>query len=159
MLIGGIPEREFWRGKELKEHLSISLSQAASMAYRCAWVFEGYDDENDRLLRVSVGGEKQRHLGEALRLAGYERIRGDDDQATLYGLGLPLILILGQDARQGVYNDDNYGLSFVSQYARPAWRSPSLLLRTRQVELRKHKGQTRLSLYWFEPVAEEELNG
>jgi CRISPR-associated endonuclease/helicase Cas3 len=164
--IGGIPARDFWRAKEIKEKLLLPLSGAADIAPYCAWVFEGYNEANQYTQRVAVGGSKERTLVEALRLAGVSaRSRKQDGNKVqpIYALGLPLILILG-NRREGTktehdaiwpYGGPNVGLCYRRQFAKldqePKVFSPSPRLKVRKVLLRKEKGTYELPVYWFEP--------
>lgn len=153
--IGGIPEREFWRGMELKEKTLLPVSCAADIAPFCAWVFDTYNDEFHHPQRLPVGGKQGRSLGEVLREVGYSVGADGDNLKPLYAVGLPLILLLGNAVADQVLKDDNFGFAYGRQFVKPTVRSPSPLLRVRQVELRKDKGQVRLPLYWYEPVEEE----
>lgn len=169
--IAGIPARDFWRAKEIKEKLLLPLSGAADIAPYCAWVFEGYNEANQYTQRVAVGGTKERTLIEALRLAGVSaRSRKKDENKVepIYALGLPLILVLGS-RHEGAwtehdgtwpYGDPNVGLSYRRQFAKldqePKVFSPSPRLRVRKVLLRKEKGRYELPLYWFEPNDESQ---
>ncbi len=167
--IAGIPAREFWRAKEIKEKLLLPLSGAADIAACCAWVFEGYNEASQYMQRVAVGGSKERTLIEALRLAGISpRSRKQDENKVqpIYALGLPLILILGS-RREGTevehdsawpYEDPNIGLCYRPRFEKldqePKVFSPSPRLLVRKVLLRKEKGKYELPIYWFEPNEE-----
>ncbi|MGD9728030.1 MAG: DEAD/DEAH box helicase [Nitrospiraceae bacterium] len=169
--IAGIPARDFWRAKELKEKLLLPLSGAADIAPYCAWVFEGYNDANQYTQRVAVGGANDRTLIEALRLAGVSaRSRKQDENKVqpIYALGLPLILILGS-RREGTevehdntwpYEDPNIGLCYLPRFGKldqePKVFSPSPQLRVRKVFLRKENRRYELPLYWFEPNDEDQ---
>ncbi|HWP56704.1 MAG TPA: DEAD/DEAH box helicase [Candidatus Acidoferrales bacterium] len=163
--IGGIPARDFWRSKEVKEKLLLPVSGAADISPYCVWVFEGYDEANQYTQRFAVGGSKERTLVEALRLAGISaRSRNQDGNRVqpIYALGLPLVFVLGdprgktEPEPEGTvpYGDPNIGLRYRRQFAKPeqepkAPPSPSPGLRVRKVLLRK--GRYELPLYWFEP--------
>jgi len=163
--IGGIPSHDFWRGKEIKEKMLLPVSGAADLAPYCAWVFEGYNEGNQHVQRVAIGGSKERTLQEVLRFAGFEsRMQKDvpNKVKPIYALGLPLILLLG------LTQDPNIGLSYHSQYAKAEELknfgvfSPSPLLRAQGVILRKDKKSGKresweyeLPLYWFEPQEEQ----
>jgi CRISPR-associated endonuclease/helicase Cas3 len=151
--IGGVPEREFWRGAELKEKVLLPLSCAADIAPYCAWVFDTLNAEFYHPQRVPVGGKQGRTLKEALTEAGYEWRSTDENKSQeIYAIGLPLVLLLGGEVAGKVYPDDNIGFVYERQFAKPKKRSPSPLLRVCQVELRKDKGKVNLPLYWYEPV-------
>jgi CRISPR-associated endonuclease/helicase Cas3 len=170
--IAGIPARDFWRAKEIKEKLLLPLSGAADIAAYCAWVFEGYNEANQYTQRVAVGGSKERTLVEALRLAGATaRSRKQDENKVqpIYALGLPLILILGS-RREGTevehastwpYEEPNIGLCYRPRFGKldqePKVFSPSPHLKVRKVLLRKEKGRYELPLYWFEPKGDDRL--
>ncbi|MEM4235167.1 MAG: DEAD/DEAH box helicase [Candidatus Methanomethylicaceae archaeon] len=152
--IGGIPEREFWRGKEIKEKTLLPVSCAADIAPFCAWIFDTFNEEFHHPQRIPVGGKQERSLGEVLQEAGYS-VGGDGDKPKpLYAVGLPMILLLGDKVVDRVLKDDNFGFAYGRQFVKPTVRAPSPLLRVRQVELRKDKGQVKLPLYWYEPVEE-----
>jgi CRISPR-associated endonuclease/helicase Cas3 len=150
--IGGIPEREFWRGKDLKEKTLLPVSCAADIAHFCAWIFDTFNDEFHQPQRVPVGGKQARGLREVLSEAGYSAGSDENKANPQYAPGLPLILLLGDEVASNVFKDDNFGLAYQQQFVAPTRRPPSPLLRVRQVELRKNKGQIRLPLYWFEPM-------
>ena len=172
--IGGIPEREFWCGKELKEKLLLPVSGAAEIAPFCAWVFEGYNEGNQYIQRVALGGATDRSLVDALRFAGLnpklQKQNESNKVRAVYGLDLPLILILPSvpDLRQKVFPSDELGL--VYRKRRSEWaaktevdkmrwpgftRSPNdSLLRSVGTILRKASSQTELPVYWFEPTEE-----
>ncbi|MGE0826758.1 MAG: DEAD/DEAH box helicase [Candidatus Binatia bacterium] len=152
--IGCIPEREFWRGKDLKEKTLLPVSCAADIAPFCAWIFDTFNDEFHQPQRVPVGGKQARSLREVLSEAGYSAASDENKANPQYAPGLPLILLLGDEVASNVFKDDNFGLAYQQQFVVPTRRPPSPLLRVRQVELRKSKGQIRLPLYWFEPVRE-----
>ncbi|RKU07571.1 CRISPR-associated helicase Cas3' [Candidatus Poribacteria bacterium] len=156
--IGGIPAKQFWSGEELKEHYSIPVSGAADIAGACAWIFEGYNTDHDKTLRYAVGGEKDRPLGETLRLAGY-LVKNEDKEATLYAIGVPLILLLSSetpiDQQHRIYKDANFGFTYLPRYVSPKSRSPSPFLKRCEVELRKRQGSTKLRLWWLEPREQE----
>jgi CRISPR-associated endonuclease/helicase Cas3 len=152
--IGGIPARDFWRAKEIKEKLLLPVSGAADIAPRCTWVFEGYNEANQYTQRVAVGGSKERTLVEALALAGVNaRIRKQDDNKVqpIYAAGLPVILILWH------YEDPNLGLSYRPRFEKrdqePRVFSPSPRLRVRKVLLKRETCE--MPLYWFEPDDQE----
>ena len=153
--IGGITETEFWNGKELKEHYSISISGAADIAGACAWIFEGYDTDHDKISRVAVGGKKDTSLGEALRSAGYLHIKSDTKEESLYAIGMPLILLLSSevtvDEQHKIYKDANFGFNYIRRDVSPKRRPPSPLLQPREVELHKKQGNIKLRLWWLEP--------
>ena len=152
--IGGIPERDFWRGREVKEKTLLPVSCAADIAPFCAWIFDTFNDEFHHRQRIPVGGKQERSLGDVLREAGYS-VGGDGDKPKpLYAVGLSMILLLGDEVADQVLKDDNFGFAYGRQFVKPTVRPPSSLLRVRQVELRKVKGQIRLPLYWYEPVEE-----
>ncbi|MEM4204710.1 MAG: helicase-related protein, partial [Candidatus Methanomethylicaceae archaeon] len=152
--IGGIPERDFWRGKEVKEKTLLPVSCAADIASFCAWIFDTFNEEFHHPQRIPVGGKQERSLGDVLREAGYSV--GDDGNKPkpLYAVGFPMILLLGDKVAYKVLKDDNFGFAYGRQFVTPKVRAPSPLLRVRQVELRKDKGQVKLPLYWYEPVEE-----
>lgn len=152
--IGGIPEQDFWRGKEVKEKTLLPVSCAADIAPFCAWIFDTFNEEFHHPQRIPVGGKQERSLGEVLQEAGYS-VGGDGDKPKpLYAVGLPMILLLGDKVVDRVLKDDNFGFAYGRQFVKPTVRAPSPLLRVRQVELRKDKGQVKLPLYWYEPVEE-----
>jgi CRISPR-associated endonuclease/helicase Cas3 len=159
--IGGIPEHAFWRGKALKEKVLLPVSCASDIAAYCTWVFDTFNDEFHQPQRVPVGGKQGRTLKEALTEAGYsagsiqsEAASSSDGNKSKpqYAVGFPLILLLGSEVPERVFKDDNLGLSYQRHFVSPIGRRPPPLLRTRQVELSKNKGQMILPLYWFEPA-------
>lgn len=171
--IGGIPARDFWRGKEIKEKLLLPISGAADIAPFCAWVFEGYNEGSQYTQRIAVGGSRDRTLGEALRFAGlsarHQRQDNDNKVQALYGLDLPLILVVpnAPDIREKLFPSKEIGLvyrnRFTNEWAmktevdKARWpgytRSPNQsVLRSFGAILRKGSGETELPVYWFEPV-------
>lgn len=155
--IGGVPARDFWCAKEIKEKLLIPISGAAFLAPRCTWVVEGYNEANQYTQRVAVGGSNQRTLVEALRAAGIgarSKTQDDNKVGPVYALGLPLIFVKWSS------DDPNIGLSYVRRFAEPAKEprvfAPSPLLRARKVLLTK--GKCELPLYWFEPREEDQTD-
>ncbi len=175
--IGGIPARDFWCCKAIKEKILLPLSGAADLSPYCAWVFEGYNEGNQYTQRVAVGGSKNRTLAEALGLAGLTPRKQDNDGnrvQPLYAFGIPLVLILGSpqaktekhENNTWPYRDPNLGLSYHARYVpsgqEPKVFSPSPKLAARKVVLRKGKKdgkreswQYELPFYWFEPHDEE----
>ena len=154
--IGGIPEKDFWYGKELKEAFSVPVSGAASIAQMCTWIFDAYDTDYDRPRRVVVGGDKERTLGEALQKAGYEYVSVKSNEVDLCAVGVPLILLPYQDLSQVVNPDANIGFTYQSRYSEPEHKwSPSPLLRKRSAKLIKKQGGIKLSLWWYEPKTED----
>jgi CRISPR-associated endonuclease/helicase Cas3 len=151
--IGGVPEREFWRGAELRDKVLLPLSCAADIAPYCAWVFDTFNAEFYHPQRVPVGGKQGRTLKEVLTEAGYKWRSNDENKSQeIYAIGLPLVFLLGGEVAGKVYLDDNRGFIYRPRFVIPTKRSPSPLLRVRQVELRKDKGKVILPLYWYEPV-------
>ena len=156
--IGGIREQAFWRGKELKEKTLLPVSCAADIAPFCAWIFDTFNDDFHYPQRTSVGGKQGRSLKEALLEAGYSAGTDENKSKRQYAVNLPMILLLGDKVSEQVYRDDNFGFAYQHQYVKPTERPPqSSLLRVRQVELRKNKGQVRLPLYWYEPLEGGEM--
>ena len=153
--IGGIPAKQFWGGEELKEHYSIPVSGAADIAGACAWIFEGHNTDQDKTLRYAVGGEKDRPLGETLRLAGYLQFKNQDKEASLYAIEVPLVLLLSSEAaadeQHRIYRDGNFGFTYIPRYVSPKRRTPSPLLQRHEVELHKKQGNIKLRLWWLEP--------
>ena len=154
--IGGITETEFWNGEELKEHYSIPVSGAADIAGACAWIFEGYDTDHDKTSRVAGGGKKDTSLGEALRYAGYLQVKNDAKEASLYAIGIPLILLLSSEAavdpQHRIHKDANFGFNYIPRcYISPKSKAPSPLLKRREVEFHKRQGSSKLRLWWLEP--------
>jgi len=154
--IGGIPEREFWRGKELEEKTLLPVSCAADIAPYCAWIFDTFNDEFHHPQRVPVGGKQGRSLKEALSEAGYSAGNDENKSKPQYAVGFPLILLLGERVADNVFKDDNFGFAYRRRFVKPTMRTPSIQLRVRQVELHKDQGKVRLPLYWYEPVEESE---
>lgn len=165
--IGGIAARDFWCGKEIKDKLALPLSAAASIAKSCAWVFEGYNEGNQYVQRVSLGGAKDRTLADALEFAGLRAFasgegRDENKVKPVYGFGIPLVLLLATGA-SGVYRDDNLGLAYYRWHAKDKeQRFPppgSAALDVKGVVLRKPRGTDRgeysLPLYWYEPKEED----
>ncbi len=154
--IGGMPEREFWRGKEITEKVLLPVSCAADIAPYCAWIFETFNTEFHHPQRIPVGGKQGRSLKDALTEAGYEwRSEGRDDNKSkeVYAIGLPLVLLLGDQVAGNVFKDDNMGFAYQRRFVKkPTKQPPSPLLRVRQVELRKDRGKVKLPLYWYEPA-------
>lgn len=153
--IGGIPDREFWRGKELKEKTLLPVSCAADIAPFCAWILDTFNDEFHQPQRVPVGGKHQRSLKEALSEVGYSAGNDENISKPLYAVGFPLILLLGSEVAGEVFQDDNFGFAYSHRFAATTVKLPPQLrdiLRVRQVELWKDKGQVRLPLYWYEPI-------
>ena len=156
--IGGIREQAFWRGKELKEKTLLPVSSAADIAPYCAWIFDTFNDDFHYPQRTSVGGKQERSLKEALLEAGYSAGNDDNKSKQQYAVNFPIILLLGNEVSEQIFKDDNFGFAYQQQYVKPTVRKPeSSLLRVRQVELRKNKGQVRLPLYWYEPVEGGEM--
>ena len=156
--IGGIREQAFWRGKELKEKTLLPVSSAADIAPYCAWIFDTFNDDFHYPQRTSVGGKQERSLKEALLEAGYSAGNDDNKSKPQYAVNFPIILLLGNEVSEQIFKDDNFGFAYQQQYVKPTVRKPeSSLLRVRQVELRKNKGQVRLPLYWYEPVEGGEM--
>ena len=56
------------------------------------------------------------------------------------------------DISKEIFKDYNMGFAYQREFVKSTKHTPSPLLRVRQVELRKNKGQVRLPLYWYEPV-------
>lgn len=153
--IGGLPEREFWRGKELKEKTLLPVSCAADIAPFCAWIFDTFNSEFHHPQRVPVGGKQQRTLKDTLLEAGYSAGSDENKTKPQYAVGFPLVLLLGNEVSGHVFRDDNFGFAYTHQFVKPTVAMASTVrgvLRARQVELRKDKGQVRLPLYWYEPV-------
>ena len=156
--IGGIREQAFWRGKELKEKTLLPVSCAANIAPYCAWIFDTFNDDFYYPQRTSVGGKQERSLKEALSEAGYSAGSNENKSKSQYAVNFPLILLLGDEVSEHIFKDDNFGFAYQQQYVKPTVGRPrSSLLRARQVELRKNKGQVRLPLYWYEPVEGGEM--
>jgi len=161
--IGGIPARDFWRGKEIKEKLLVPASGAAGIAPCCAWVFEVYNEGNQYTQRIAIGGSTERTLVEALRLAGLKQNQNNKVQAV-YALDLPLILVVPDmpDIRQRMLPTDELGLIYrkgtMNEWTAkwPGYtRSPNdSVLLTRGAILRK--SGIELPLYWFEPAGENQ---
>ncbi len=174
--IGGIPARDFWRGKEIKEKLLVPISGAAHIAPSCAWVFEGYNEGNQYTQRIAVGGSRERTLIEALRFAGLrpraQTQNQDNKVQAVYGLDLPLILVVPDVAgiRQRILPSEDVGLVYhkrarnewaKTQAERARWpgytRSPNeSVLRTFGTILYKDSAETELPVYWFEPAEENQ---
>jgi CRISPR-associated endonuclease/helicase Cas3 len=159
--IGGIPERAFWRGKEVKEKVLLPVSCAADIAPFCAWVFDTFNDEFHQPQRVPVGGKQGRSLREVLLEAGYSagfgkgQAKSQPDESRSkpqYAVGFTLILLLGEERAENVFKDENLGFAYQRRFVAPTKHAPTPQLRVRQVELRKSKGQIVLPLYWYEPV-------
>ena len=156
--IGGIREQAFWRGKELKEKTLLPVSCAADIAPYCAWIFDTFNDDFHYPQRTSVGGKQERSLKEALSEAGYSAGPDENKSKPQYAVNFPMILLLGNEVSEQVFKDNNFGFAYQQQYVKPTVRQPeSPLLRVRQVELRKNKGQVRLPFYWYEPVEGGEM--
>ena len=156
--IGGIREQAFWRGKELKEKTLLPVSCAADIAPYCAWIFDTFNDDFHYPQRTSVGGKQERGLKEALSEAGYSAGPDENKSKPQYAVNFPMILLLGDEVSEQVFKDNNFGFAYQQQYVKPTVRQPeSPLLRVRQVELHKSKGQVRLPLYWYEPVEGGEM--
>jgi len=145
--IGGIPTREFWRGKELKEKTLLPVSCAADIASHCAWIFDTFNDEFHHPQRVPVGGKQERSLKETLSEAGYSAGSGENKSKPQYAVGFPLILLLGNEVAGNVFKDDNFGFAYQRQVVKPTVRTPSPMIRVRQVELRKDKGHIVSEFY------------
>ncbi len=151
--IGGIREQAFWRGKELKEKTLLPVSCAANIAPYCAWIFDTFNDDFHYPQRTVVGGKQERSLKEALLEAGYSAGTDDNKSKRQYAVNFPMILLLGDEVSEQIFKDDNFGFAYQQQYVKPTGRQPeSPLLRVRQVELCKNKGQVQLPLYWYEPI-------
>ena len=156
--IGGIREQAFWRGKELKDRTLLPVSCAADISPFCAWIFDTFNDDFHYPQRTSVGGKQGRSLKEALSEAGYSVGPDENKSKPQYAVNLPMILLLGDEVSEQVYKDNNFGFAYRHQYVKPTGGRPqSSLLRVRQVELRKNKGQVRLPLYWYEPLEGGEM--
>jgi CRISPR-associated endonuclease/helicase Cas3 len=153
-LIGGIPERRFWRGEKLKESFSLSIRQAASLAPMCAWVFTGQDEDNDATVRVALGGEKKRTLGEVLGQLGYAVAVDTSTYFFRDARQAPLMLLMPQKIREDRFGDENLGLT---EYPGKAKQVPSgnpNILRY-EITLQKKNPATYLTLRWEEPRREE----
>lgn len=150
--IGGIPEREFWRGKKLEEKTLLPVSCAADIAPFCTWIFDTFNYEFHHPQRIPVGGKQERTLKEALLDAGYSAGSDENKSKPQYAVGFPLILLIGSQMADTVFKDDNFGFAYQRQFVKPTVHAPSSMLRVYQVELRKNKGHVRLPLYWYEPV-------
>ena len=156
--IGGISAQAFWRGKELKEKTLLPVSCAADIAPYCAWIFDTFNDDFHYPQRTSVGGKQERSLKEALSEARYSVGPDESKSKPQYAVNFPMILLLGDKVSEKAFKDDNFGFAYQQQYVKSTVRQPeSSLLRARQVELRKNKGQVRLPLYWYEPVEGGEM--
>jgi CRISPR-associated endonuclease/helicase Cas3 len=159
--IGGIPEREFWRGKEIKEKVLLPVSCAAYVAPFCAWIFDTFNDEFHQPQRIPLGGKRGLSLKDALLEAGYsigfgegqtESQSDENKSKPQYAVGFPLILLLGEERAENVFKDENLGFTYQRRFVKPKRPAPSPQLRVRQVELCKSRGQIVLPLYWYEPV-------
>ena len=155
--IGGIREQAFWRGKELTEKTLLPVSCAADIAPYCAWIFDTFNDDLHYPQRISVGGKQERSLREALSEAGYSAGSDENKSKPQYAVNFPMILLLGNEVSKQVFKDENFGFAYHQQYVKPTRQPESPLLRVRQVELRKNKGQVQLPFYWYEPVEGGEI--
>ncbi len=153
--IGGIPQRRFWRGGKIKESLSLPIRRAASLAQFCAWVFTGQDEDNDSTLRVALGGEKQRTLGEALGQLGYP-ISSDANRYSFQDARqVPLTLLMPESYRGENYMDDNLGLvTWPGDTKEIHFGNPNI--RRYEITLKKNSPSTSLILRWEEPRREED---
>jgi CRISPR-associated endonuclease/helicase Cas3 len=152
--IGGIPQQRFWRGGKMKESLSLPIRRAASLAPFCAWVFTGQDEDNDSPLRVALGGEKQRSLGEALAQLGYP-IPSDANRYSFQDARqVPLTLLMPESYRGENYVDDNLGLvTWPGDTKEIHFGNPNI--RRYEIALKKNNPSTSLILRWEEPWREE----
>ncbi len=152
--IGGIPQQRFWRGGKMKESLSLPIRRAASLAPFCAWVFTGQDEDNDSPLRVALGGEKQRSLGEALAQLGYP-IPSDANRYSFQDARqAPLTLLMPESYRGKNYVDDNLGLvTWPGDTKEIHFGNPNI--RRYETTLKKNNPSTSLILRWEEPRREE----
>lgn len=152
--IGGIPQQQFWRGGKIKESLSLPIRQVASLAWFCAWVFTGQDEDNDSTIRVALGGEKERALGEALGQLGYPITADANRYSFQDARQAPLILLMPQQYRENEYGDDNLGL-----VARPGpvkeTHFGNRYIRRYEVTLQKKNPATSLILRWEEPKEDD----
>lgn len=153
--IGGIPQQRFWRGGKIKESLSLPLRRAASLAPFCAWVFTGQDEDNDSPLRVALGGEKQRSLGEAMGQLGYP-ISSDANRYSFQDARqVPLTLLMPENYRGENYVDDNLGLvTWPGDTKEIHFGNPNI--RRYEITLKKNNPSTTLTLRWEEPRREED---
>lgn len=149
--IGGIPERDFWNGKPLKDVLEIPISWAAEIAKKCAWVFSGHAEVSNREFREVLGGQGNQTLGQVLQKLGYStRPPGDARR-------LPLTLMLPSNLAQKEFNDMNLGLAVLSiKKPKRAKYSYHPGLNRYEVEFIKKEPETKLMLWWDEPAQEEE---
>jgi CRISPR-associated endonuclease/helicase Cas3 len=172
--IGGIPARDFWRGKEIKEKLLLPVSGAADIAPCCAWVLEIYNEGIQYTQRIAIGASTERTLMEALRLAGLnpraQQQKQNNRVQAVYGLDLPLILLVPDAAeiRQRILPNEDMGLVYHkrtnNEWAKteggrwPGYtRSPNeSVLRTFGTILYKDSRETELPVYWFEPAEENQ---
>ncbi len=173
--IGGIPARDFWMAKEIKEKLLLPVSGASEIAPYCAWVFEVYNEGNQYAQRIAVAGSKERSLVEALKMAGIsaksQQEKDPNKVKAVYGLDLPLIFIVpnSPEIRQKIFPSNELGIIYSKQWQskwavksssdKQRWpgntRSPNeSAMRTFGSIFLKEKGTIELPIYWFEPVDE-----
>lgn len=152
--IGGIPQQRFWRGAKIKESLSLPIRRAESLAPFCAWVFTGQDEDNDSPLRVALGGEKQRSLGEALGQLGYPIFSDANRYSFQDARQAPLTLLMPESYRGENYVDDNLGLvTWPGDTKEIHFGNPNI--RRYEITLKKNNPSTSLILRWEEPRREE----
>lgn len=156
--IGGISEWKFWRGEDVSESMSVSVSRAAGLARRCAWVFTGQDEDNDSTIRVPLGGEKQRTLGEALLQLGYP-VGGDLGKYTFRDARqAPLMLLVPEVVQDDVFGDDNLGMELPPDDSGKVkeiyYGNPNIA--RYEITLQKSNPSTKLTLRWEEPRSTED---
>jgi CRISPR-associated endonuclease/helicase Cas3 len=153
-LIGGIPEWKFWRGEKLKESLSLPVRRAANLAPFCAWVFTGQDEDNDSTIRVALGGEKKRTLGEALGQLGYPISAEANRYSFQDARQAPLLLLMPETIREAMFSDENLGLATHLVEAKEVHFGNPNILRY-EITFQKKTPFTYLTLRWEEPRREE----
>jgi CRISPR-associated endonuclease/helicase Cas3 len=154
-LIGGVSEWRFWRGEQVKESLSVTVRQAANLAQFSAWVFTGQDEDNDALIRVALGGERKRTLGEALGQLGYPI--GPDANRYFFqdARQVPLMLLMPEAIRRDRFGDENLGMAMYPADAKEVYSGNPNISRY-EITLQKKNPSTYLTLRWEEPRREEE---
>lgn len=146
--IGGLSQQRFWGGGEVKQSISLNMKQAVWLAPRCAWIFTGRDDENDSVIRLALGGEKERKLEEIRQRLGYPNMR-DARQ-------VPLMLLAPAEVWKDIFEDENLGLNVepAGKVEPTNFRHPRI--RRYEATLEKTTPSTKLKLQWEVPKEDEE---
>lgn len=154
--IGGLPQRRFWGGDDVRESISLTMRQAVSLAPRCAWIFTGRDEANDSTVRLALGGEKQRTFDDVRSHLSLPKIRGAQKTPVIDARQAPIMLLAPEGVRREIFEDDNLGLSAEGNGEIKSVYSGFPNIIRYKATLKKKNPSTKLELQWDEPRKSEE---